>query len=116
MFRRPLLAASLAASLLTGGCFTVSMQAPPGENGAILIDNGKAGAPTFSEERTNGYLFWGLMNLDPNIVESMLAAHHAKRLRAVRVSTEVSVINAVITAVTLGIYDQRTVKVEGSDR
>lgn len=115
MLKRALYATLMASSLSLCGCSTLYLNAPPEFDGPIMLGSGN-GTPNFVDERTHGYLFWGLVSLDPGVVQEILRAHTRKKLTNLRVYSRVDVLDTILTLVTLGIYSQDTVRVEGSAR
>jgi hypothetical protein len=113
MIRRLLLPVVLASSLLTSGCYTVTMQID--SSYPVMVNQSKSKKGYFSHEDRVFYFLFGLVNGNPRVVDDLMRAHKTRPVRSVNVSTEADVVGVITTYVTLGLVSSRVVRVEGHE-
>lgn len=111
MFRRLFLSSLLAASLLTPGCYTVTMQVDSPH--PVLLNQSQARQGYFKREDRVWYFLWGLVNSNPNVVNDLMRSQKSSAIRTFNVSTEADMLSVVLGTVTLGLVSSRVVTVEG---
>lgn len=111
MIRRLLFPLVLGATLLTSGCYTVTIQAQSAN--PVLVNQGKPGGRYFSAEERVGYLLFGLVNLNPDAAQNLIRSHKVGRLRNITITTEEDMLGIVLRTLTFQLYGQRVIKIEG---
>lgn len=113
---------ALAVAALPG-CYVMHIDATDLEPHVQLSGQSAAGAaPTavseFSAETRGSWLFWGLVQLDEPQVSDALAREIRRAdgtaATDVRVVTQRKFIDGLLEVITLGIYGQRTTRIEGT--
>ena len=111
--RRPLLAALLAlARATTPGCHNVTVQSDA--MNPVLINKPRPGGHYFQREERAHFLLWGLVALNPNVVQDTMRSYQIGDLRAVNVQIEWDLIGYLCTGLTYGIYSNRLIRIEGA--
>lgn len=101
--------------LLLGGCFTLKIDVA-GRNGIAAMTDVKGSVEgSFTEAETVSFLFWGLTqhkNADPDAVLRPYMTRN-RRIANLKITTEQTFMDGLLSAVTLGIYNPWTVRYEG---
>jgi hypothetical protein len=114
--------AVLAFPLLTAGCYKMDVDARGLQ--PHLYMSGHQAAPTelqtagtFDIEARQGWLLWGLSPLRSPDIESLVAEEVRLRggsgVASTTITTENTFVDGLLSALTLGIYSRRTIRVEG---
>lgn len=111
MIRRLLCSTLLASSLLMSGCYTLTVEVDSPH--PVLVNASKAKEGYFKQEERVWYVLWGIVNMNPNVVDDMMRSRKTTAIRTFNVTTEQDIMSVIVGAVTLGLVTSRTVTVEG---
>lgn len=111
----------LLAPLLLAGCIGMTLDAGALEPHVYL--SGDTAEPPevvgrFEEKTRSSWLLWGAVELDQVNPEGILLRELARfdgdAIRGLRVVTRRDFLDVLLTGLTLGLYTQRTMKLEGT--
>ena len=114
IMRRFLAAAGFV--LLVTGCaqnFDARGVAVPVTMASHGIDS-VSGTP-FSVRTRTSYMFWGLWSIDPPNLDRVLAGQliNGSEIRNVRIRSKYRLLDLFLTAITVGVYSQKSVTYDG---
>ncbi|MEB3237433.1 MAG: hypothetical protein VKO64_07395 [Candidatus Sericytochromatia bacterium] len=111
------LLAAVSATLVLGGCNRLTLKADeiPEEKVFFTPIKGAKVVGTLDESQTASWFFWGLTPIGQPDASQALAPRlkAGQRIQNLVIKTQVSVMDAVLSGLTLGIYQQRTVNYTG---
>jgi hypothetical protein len=117
---RNTLALLVVAAVAVSGCYTMEIDATPLQP-TVLMTGPTGGQQTlgqFNERTTGSWLFWGLLPLSPpnvsEVVDREIRRLNGAGVTSVEITTQQTVLDALLSMLTLGIYGQRTTLVRGT--
>lgn len=102
-------------ALLIGGCYTLKIDVGGRSGIAAMTDVKGPVEGSFTEVENVSFLFWGLSSHKNSNPDAVLRPYMTRnrRIANLKITTEQTFIDGLLSAVTFGIYNPWTIRYEG---